>query len=144
MVLHLENNCKGINSLKSIPRHVMLLDGFKEKLSEGILPEGVQNLFLGDIKQDLTIDSIPNSVKAVYLLNGFNQKKTCRNGISTNKLTCGIIPEGVKTLEICDIKQQLTIDSIPKYVSEIIIQRKIKQTIIPFQIPKNITLKYAD
>ncbi|KAM9988818.1 hypothetical protein ACTFIY_004840 [Dictyostelium cf. discoideum] len=55
------DDCNILSKLKDkLPLSVMLLDGFKQKLTPGILPECVKSLYLGDIKQELMIGSIPN------------------------------------------------------------------------------------
>ncbi|EAL62511.1 hypothetical protein DDB_G0289821 [Dictyostelium discoideum AX4] len=56
--------------------NVTLEDGFNQKLTPGILPDSVGSLDLGDIKQELIIGSIPNTVTNIFLLEGFNQKLT--------------------------------------------------------------------
>ncbi|KAM9995331.1 hypothetical protein ACTFIY_001511 [Dictyostelium cf. discoideum] len=62
-----KDNCNILSKLKKnqLPSNVMLLDGFNQKLTPGILPDSVEWLYIGDIKQELIIGSIPNTVKKV-------------------------------------------------------------------------------
>ncbi|EAL62389.1 hypothetical protein DDB_G0290101 [Dictyostelium discoideum AX4] len=103
---------------------VSLWDGFNQKLTKGIKPKGVKDLYIGSIEQDLIIDSIPNTVTTVSLRHGFNQK-----------LTKGIIPEGVKLLRLRNIKQKLIIDSILNTVTTVNLcdgfNQKLTKGIIP-------------
>ncbi|KAM9987650.1 hypothetical protein ACTFIZ_003018 [Dictyostelium cf. discoideum] len=104
-----KDSCNILSKLKNqLPSRVMLLDGFNQKLTPDILPDGVKRLYLGDIKQELIIGSIPNTVTHVSLLDGFNQK-----------LTPGILPDRVESLYLSDIKQELIIGSIPNTVNRV-------------------------
>ncbi|KAM9994867.1 hypothetical protein ACTFIY_001036 [Dictyostelium cf. discoideum] len=118
-----DDNCNFLSKLEKnqLPPGVMLLDGFNQKLTPGILPEGVKFLYLGDIKQELMIGSIPNTVIHVHLKNGFNQK-----------LTPGILPEGVQSLYLGDIKQELINGSIPNTVKEVNVSNSFKHQIEPY------------
>ncbi|KAM9970462.1 hypothetical protein ACTFIR_002318 [Dictyostelium discoideum] len=122
--LAFKDNCKILSKLKKLPNNVMLLNGFNQKLTKGIIPEGVKELVLGDIKQDLIIGSIPNTVTTVTLFDGFNQK-----------LTKGIIPDGVKEIRLGDIKQELVFGSIPNTVTTVTLcdgfGQKLTKGIIP-------------
>ncbi|KAM9993918.1 hypothetical protein ACTFIZ_011879 [Dictyostelium cf. discoideum] len=58
----LKYNYNILSKLKNLlPSTVMLLDGFNQKLTAGILPDSVQSLYLGDIKQELIIGSITST-----------------------------------------------------------------------------------
>ncbi|KAM9948017.1 hypothetical protein ACTFIT_001358 [Dictyostelium discoideum] len=92
---------------------------------ESIIPKGVKELRLSDIKQELIVDSNPNTVKTLTLCDGFNQK-----------LTKGMIPECVKDLHIGDIKQDLMISSIPNTLNNVYIYKSCKKSIESF-VPEN-------
>ncbi|KAM9947866.1 hypothetical protein ACTFIT_001203 [Dictyostelium discoideum] len=120
-----KDNCNILSELKNkLPSHVMLLDGFNQKLTPGILPNRVKCLYLGDIKKELIIGSIPNTVTLVSLLNGFNQK-----------LTPGILPDSVESLNLGDIKQELIIGSIPNTVTNVSLKDGFNQKLTPGILP---------
>ncbi|KAM9974820.1 hypothetical protein ACTFIW_008287 [Dictyostelium discoideum] len=50
------------------------INGFNQKLTPGILPDSVKWLYLGDIKQELMIGSIPNTVKEVKVSKSFKHQ----------------------------------------------------------------------
>ncbi|KAM9993928.1 hypothetical protein ACTFIZ_011894 [Dictyostelium cf. discoideum] len=150
----LKDNCNILSKLKNqLPSTVMLLDGFNQKLTAGILPygvrsldlgdikqeliiagilpESVRSLDLGDIKQELIIGSIPNTVMSVFLLDGFNQK-----------LTAGILPYGVRSLHLGDIKQELIIGSIPNTVTSVFLLDGFNQKLTAGILPKRVTWLY--
>ncbi|KAM9947893.1 hypothetical protein ACTFIT_001230 [Dictyostelium discoideum] len=159
-----KNNCNILSKLKNqLPSRVMLLDGFNQILTPGILPVGVKSLYLGDIKQELIIGSIPNTVTSISLLDGFNQKLT--PGILPNrlgslyleigsipntvtnvdlldgfnqKLTPGILPDGVEWLYLGDIKKELIIGSIPNTVMNVTLEDGFNQKLTPGILPDSV------
>ncbi|KAM9995220.1 hypothetical protein ACTFIY_001415 [Dictyostelium cf. discoideum] len=112
--------------LPNTVKTVILCDEFNQKLTKGIIPEGVKLLLLGCIEQDLIIGSILNTVTTVTLCDRFNQK-----------LTKGIIPEGVKGLRLGDIKQDLMIGSIPNTLNKVYIFKSCKK-LIDSIVPENV------
>lgn len=124
-----KEDCSILSKLENnqIPSSVMLLDGFNQKLIRNILPEGILSLYLCDIRQELIIGSIPNTVVGVYLLDGFNQK-----------IEPGILPNGIKSLHLCDIKQGLTIGSIPDALEYVFIEYRFNQKLAPDLFPETI------
>ncbi|KAM9947871.1 hypothetical protein ACTFIT_001208 [Dictyostelium discoideum] len=149
-----------IGSIPNTVTRVSLKDGFNQKLTPGILPGGIEWLYLGDIKQELIIGSIrpsiipdgikglyfggikqelmigsiPNTVTFVSLLNGFNQK-----------LTPGILPDGVKELLFGDTKQELIIGSIPNTVTRVSLLDGFNQKLTPGILPYGVkSLKLGD
>ncbi|EAL62438.1 hypothetical protein DDB_G0290065, partial [Dictyostelium discoideum AX4] len=67
---------------------VTLCDGFNQKLTKGIIPDTIKDLHIGDIKQDLIIDSIPNTLSNVHIY------KSCK------KIINPFVPENVKIVNI--------------------------------------------
>ncbi|EAL62525.1 hypothetical protein DDB_G0289849 [Dictyostelium discoideum AX4] len=127
-----KDNCNILSKLKNqLPSTVMLLDRFNQKLTPGILPDGVKSLYLGDIKQELMIGSIPNTVTHVSLLDGFNQK-----------LTPGILPDSIKLLYLGDIKQELMIGSIPNTVTLVSLKDGFNQKLTPGILPDGVKSLY--
>ncbi|EAL69004.1 hypothetical protein DDB_G0277005 [Dictyostelium discoideum AX4] len=119
------------NSIKNqLPSSVMLLDGFNQKLTPGILPDHIKWLHLGDIKQELIVGSIPNTVTHVTLFDGFNLK-----------LTPGILPNCLESLYLGNIGQEFMIGSIPNTVKKVKISENFKHQIEPFVSKNEIIIK---
>ncbi|KAM9995001.1 hypothetical protein ACTFIY_001175 [Dictyostelium cf. discoideum] len=105
---------------------VMLLDGFKESLEPGVLPN--------------VVGSIPSTVSEFIFHDGFNQS-----------LEPGIIPrnykvrfpfspmEGAQHLTLHNIKSELNIGSIPESVHQLILKDGFSQTLKPVVIPKTVS-----
>ncbi|EAL62600.1 hypothetical protein DDB_G0289777 [Dictyostelium discoideum AX4] len=128
-----KDNCDILSKLKKnqLPSSVMLLDGFNQILTPGILPDGVESLYLYDIKQELMIGSIPNTVTSVCFEDGFNQK-----------LTPGILPDSVKWLYIGNIKKELIIGSIPNTVTHVHLFDGFNQKLTPGILPDSVESLY--
>ncbi|EAL61995.1 hypothetical protein DDB_G0290861 [Dictyostelium discoideum AX4] len=124
-----KDDCNILSKLEKnqLPSDVMLLDGFNQKFIQNILPEGLESLYLGDIKQELVIGSILYTVKNVYLFDGFNQK-----------LIPAVLPKGVKSLFIGDIKQKLIIGSIPNTVRSVYLEDGFNQKLAPAILPEGV------
>ncbi|KAM9995267.1 hypothetical protein ACTFIY_001436 [Dictyostelium cf. discoideum] len=143
------NSCMTCTFLPNTVTTVTFGDGFNQKLTKGMIPEGVKDLRLGNIKQELIIDSIPNKsgipnciipegVKELYIGN-IKQELiigSIPNSVTivilcngfNQKLTKGIIPKGVKELRLGDIKEELIIGSIPNTISTVrIIPEGVKE-----------------
>ncbi|EGC30905.1 hypothetical protein DICPUDRAFT_157313 [Dictyostelium purpureum] len=117
--------------------------GFYQPLN--FIPPTVQYLYLGNIKYQLTPDSIPATVTHLFLQNGFNQP-------------LNFIPPTVKYLYLHNIKYQLKPGSIPATVTDLILHdgfnqplnfipptlkllllKNIKYQLIPGSIPNHLT-----
>ncbi|KAM9970803.1 hypothetical protein ACTFIR_002667 [Dictyostelium discoideum] len=125
-----EDNCNILSKLKKnqLPPTVMLLDGFNQKLTPGIIPDGVKLLYLGDIKQELIMGFIPKTVTSVHLLDGFNQK-----------FTPGVLSEGFESLYLYDFKQELLIGPIPKTVRRVYLKYRFNQKLtLPGILPDSV------
>lgn len=77
------------------------MDGFDQTLYANTLPTSITDLYIGDIKSNLVVGSIPKSVKSLFLMDGFSRS-----------LESGIIPENVENLYIGKIKSKLSNTSI--------------------------------
>ncbi|KAN0022520.1 hypothetical protein ACTFIU_004714 [Dictyostelium citrinum] len=62
-----------MNSIPKSVQFLMLLDGFDVQLTEGMLPNSINTLLIGNIKKPL-IKAIPSSVRNLILFGGFNQE----------------------------------------------------------------------
>ncbi|KAM9948265.1 hypothetical protein ACTFIT_001615 [Dictyostelium discoideum] len=126
--------------LKTNIKRVMLLDGFKESLEPGVLPNDgfsqtlkpgvipktIRIVTLHQITKPLVIGSIPNTVLRIEFHKGFNQFLT--PGIISE---AGIIPEGVKSLEFHQVKYLLIVGSIPNSIYLLCLLDGFNQIISP-------------
>ncbi|KAM9967801.1 hypothetical protein ACTFIW_001888 [Dictyostelium discoideum] len=81
---------------------VCLMDGFDQTLNANTLPTSITDLYIGDIKSNLVVGSIPKSVTSLFLMDGFSKS-----------IESGIIPDSVENLYLGKIKSKLSNASIP-------------------------------
>ncbi|KAK5582422.1 hypothetical protein RB653_004007 [Dictyostelium firmibasis] len=63
-----------VGSIPPTIKRLILLDGFKVQLTEGILPTSIKSLLVGVIQKPLIKGSIPTGVAYLFLLDGFDQE----------------------------------------------------------------------
>ncbi|KAN0028393.1 hypothetical protein ACTFIV_010237 [Dictyostelium citrinum] len=91
---------------ESIPNtctDLILRDGFNLELTKDIIPNSVIRLTIFNVLKPLTIESIPKSVKVLYLNNGFNQ-------IIDKK---GILPDTINELLLYEIGNEIPMEFLP-------------------------------
>ncbi|EAL62200.1 hypothetical protein DDB_G0290679 [Dictyostelium discoideum AX4] len=114
-------DCGNLLNIRSnrVLKNVMLLDGFKESLGVGVLPDSIEYLEICDIKTPLVVGSIPSSVRTLVLNDGFSQP-----------LEPGIIPSSVKSLDLHNIKNRLNVGSIPRSVENLVLNNGFNQPLL--------------
>ncbi|KAM9971609.1 hypothetical protein ACTFIW_011591 [Dictyostelium discoideum] len=87
---------------------LLLMDGFDKEIKEGFIPDTINELFILDIKQPLSIGSIGESILWLEFGDGYN-----------HPITKGIIPNSVECLYLRNIKKELSNDSIPNSIEKL-------------------------
>ncbi|KAM9970688.1 hypothetical protein ACTFIR_002552 [Dictyostelium discoideum] len=128
---------------------VMLLDGFKESLEPGILPNSIRYLEIYDIKTPLLVGSIPSTIINLILHDGFNQSlepgiiPSNQGNNGNNERIVSFLPTGgVQNLTLHNIKSELNIGSIPGSVGQLALNDGFSQTLKPGIIPKTALTNY--
>ncbi|KAM9955670.1 hypothetical protein ACTFIW_002310 [Dictyostelium discoideum] len=104
--LSIGNNCN--LELIKIPNNIkklIICDGYKYEIGEGVIPKSIEKLYIGDIDKPLTNFSIPDNVKFLNIKCGYKFS-----------LDQGIIPNSIHSLYIGEIKEPLSRQSIPDSV----------------------------
>ncbi|KAM9980560.1 hypothetical protein ACTFIY_002851 [Dictyostelium cf. discoideum] len=92
--------------------------GYKFSLDQGIIPNSIHSLKIGEIKELLSKQSIPYSVHWLHFLNDFNHPITpnmipTKNETLLKSITKEIIPHSVEKLRIFEIKSTISSDKLP-------------------------------
>ncbi|EGC35477.1 hypothetical protein DICPUDRAFT_152220 [Dictyostelium purpureum] len=88
--INLNKEVEIINNIKEL-----YLNNKEIKIEKDSLPDGIEKLHLGKLKEPLVVGSIPRTVRWLWLEDGFNQP-----------ITSGIIPDSVHSLYIGDVEKE--------------------------------------